>query len=254
MISQIRWKKEDEIELKKAVNAFNAKIRRLENKDIKYLPKIQSYKEEKARITSRDELERYIKSLRKFGKRGAEEEIKLKSGESITKWELRELNKNIKIAKKRLNKEYEKLKIPNEQGFTRLQMGSVEGNWIEAELKRLDKLAEKKGYQFKNLKTHIKYFGTTDWEMRKAIVYRENYLNTLESFKKLDGYNELMKKINTIKNPIAFFEFMKKSGDINVIDIHYVSNNTMTQEGFYSYIEKLGIELEHKNNEVIKNI
>lgn len=67
--SQIRWKKGDFITLGKAVSAFNKKRNLLLSEDNKlYFPDEIDYKEVKNNITTRQELNRIIKSLKRFSK------------------------------------------------------------------------------------------------------------------------------------------------------------------------------------------
>lgn len=71
--SKIRWTKDDKKELQNAIRNFNSKISRLEKLDRElYLPEKINYKEVSKDIATRRELNRYINSLRRFSKRGAE--------------------------------------------------------------------------------------------------------------------------------------------------------------------------------------
>ena len=75
-------------------------------------------------------------------------------------------------------------------------------------------------------------------------------MDTIEKqFSNLDGYKELKKAFNNHKEPVNFYKWIEQTEDINIIDIHYESNNTLTQEQFYSYLEKLGIEIEKQVTE-----
>ena len=88
----IRWKKSDYIELQKAVTNFNSKIDRLNKDSVKeYLPEKYNYKELKKNIKTRDTLNEYIKSLKKFTKYGEPELTQTESGILLTKWEYHDL-------------------------------------------------------------------------------------------------------------------------------------------------------------------
>lgn len=176
-----------------------------------------------------------------------------KLGEEITMWEKNILQKNIKIATNRLIKEKMELEKHEVGTYSKAQMGSVRYREVLAELDRLGKLESKKGYQFRNLITHINNFGTYDYEMRKAFIYRENYLNTIKKqFFNLDGYDKLKEKFERIKNPIDFFKMIKSTGNDNIIDLDYVSDNTLTQEQFYKFLEDFNIDFD-KTEEVVEN-
>ena len=90
----IRWKQKDYLSLGRAVANFNKKINELNKEEKKlYLPELKNYKEVKQNITTRNELNRVIKSLKGFTKEGAEDLYITKGGEQITKWERKELRK-----------------------------------------------------------------------------------------------------------------------------------------------------------------
>lgn len=160
--------------------------------------------------------------------------MKLKVGEQLTKWERRELGLQLGIARRRLNKELKALNTPNEEGISRVQMGSIEARTIEARLKKLNSLESKTGYQFENLKKTIKFQGSSDYTMKKAIVYRENYLNVLERYENFDNYDKLMEKLKSINNPIEFFEYVSKNELTE--DLYYQSNNFYSQQEFNRFV------------------
>lgn len=111
--SLIRWNKQDEMKLQKAVNDFNKKIRRLEKEENNLqLPDTLNYQDLRENISTRSELNRRLSSLERFQKEGAENLYTTKAGEKLTKWEYQETIKQRNIAKNRLNKELEDLGIP----------------------------------------------------------------------------------------------------------------------------------------------
>lgn len=118
-------------------------------------------------------------------------------------------------------------------------MGSVRLRTIEAQLKNLEKLESKKGFDFKTIKWRIQNLGSRDYEMRKAIVFRENYLKTIEKYSNLDNYELLINKLNSFQNPLAFYEFLKN--DELAVDLTLQSEQVMKQEAFNSLLERLGI-------------
>lgn len=118
-------------------------------------------------------------------------------------------------------------------------MGSVRLRTIEAQLKNLEKLESKKGFDFKTIKWRIQNLGSRDYEMRKAIVFRENYLKTIEKYSNLDNYELLINKLNSFQNPLVFYEFLKN--DELAVDLTLQSEQVMKQEAFNSLLERLGI-------------
>lgn len=101
--SQIKWKRGDYITLGKAVSNFNKKVRKLQTEENKLvLPEEIDYKTAKEDITTRRELNRFINSLRRFSKSGAEEIIKTSGRRKYNKMG----KTRIKYIKKSCNKAF----------------------------------------------------------------------------------------------------------------------------------------------------
>lgn len=241
--SQIKWKRGDLISLGRAVSQFNRKINQLQAEENKlYLPDTINYQEAKENITTRRELNRLINSLRRFQKEGAEDLYTTQSGETITKWERRELGIQSRIAQTRLTRELKALNEPLESGYSRAQMGSTRVKEIKAQIKNLKEIENLSGFDFNRLKERITRMGSSDYTMKKAIVFRKNYLKEMEKYSHFDNYELLMKKLNSISNPIMFFEFVSKNEITG--DLTYQSDEMYTQEAFNSFVQDFGIEIE----------
>lgn len=210
--SQIRWRQGDFIRLGQAVSRFNKKINELQAEENKlYLPETINYAEAKENITTRRELNRLINSLRRFQREGAEDLYKTQSGEEITKWERRELGIQGRIAQIRLQNELKTLNEPTESGFSRAQMGSMRVREINAQIKNLKNIENVVGYEFNRLRDRLSRMGTSDYTMKKAIVFRENYLKEMENYSHFDNYEKLMKKLRSFTNPVSFFNFVSQN-------------------------------------------
>lgn len=253
--SKIRWKRGDYIKLGRAVSDFNKKINSLQREENKlYLPESLNYKDVKQNITTRQELNRMINSLRRFQQDDASELYETDAGEQITKWERRELGIQVGIAKRRLNKELKSLNEPSFGGFSRVQMGSLRAREIEAQIKHLDKIEMTKGYEFRRLKRSINLQGSSDYEMKKAIVFRENYINEMEKYSHFTNYDKLMFRLKAISNPLNFYDFVSQneiSGDLT-----YQSDQYFSEKEFDRFLESLGIDLENEesDSQVITNL
>lgn len=241
--SRINWKRGDFVRLGRAVSDFNKKINELNKEERKlYLPEKINYKEAKENITTRRELNRLINSLRRFQKEGAEDLYITEGGETITKWERRELGIQSRIAQTRLRAELKNLEKPLESGFSRVQMGSIRAREIEAQIKNLKQIETKRGYEFNALKRRIMSQGASDYTMKKAIVFRENYLNEMKKYSHFDNYDKLMKKLNSFSNPVSFFNFVSQNELTG--DLTYQSDEVYSQEAFNSFVQDFGIEIE----------
>lgn len=244
MASKIRWKQGDFIRLGRAVADFNKKVNRLQSEENKlYLPETIDYKEAKENITTRAELNRMINSLKRFQREGAEELYTTQAGEDITKWERRELGIQSRIAQLRLTRELKALNEPTESGYSRAQMGSTRVREIEAQLRNLKQIETKSGYEFQRLRSRIARSGVSDYTMKKAIVYMENYIKQMEKYSHFDNYDKLMAKLKSFSNPISFYNFVSKTE--LTADLTYQSDEYYTQEYFNRFIEDLGIEIEN---------
>ena len=93
---------------------------------------------------------------------------------------------------------------------------------IVAQIRSLKKLEKKTGNDFVRLKARIKKIGTLDYDMVKATIYRENFLYALGFAENMDGYNLLTRRLNRIKNPVNFYNFVKKV-KLFVINMHFFS-------------------------------
>ena len=207
--SRINWRQGDFVRLGRAVSEFNKKVNALQKEENKlYLPETIAYKEAKENITTRKELNRLINSLRRFQREGAEDLYKTQAGEEITKWERRELGIQSRITQTRLRAELKNLEKPLESGFSRVQMGSIRAREIEAQIKNLKQIENKVGYEFNQLKRRIMTQGRSDYTMKKATIFRENYLREMQKYSHFDNYDKLMNKLQSIKNPVSFYNFV----------------------------------------------
>ena len=112
---------------------------------------------------------------------------------------------------------------------------------IKAQIKNLQKLETLGKGELKRLKNRIKNIGSSDYEMRKAIIFRENYLNEMKKYENFDNYDKLMEKLHSIKNPLAFFDYVSQNEITQ--DLTYQSDQYYTQREFDKFIEDFGIDL-----------
>lgn len=240
---QIKWKQTDYLTLGRAVSKFNKVKNELarQEKDA-ILPATLDYKEVKENIKTRKQLNNLLSSLRKFGKEDSLQIYETSSGDKITMWEHRELEKEKNRIVRRLNKKLEKYTTPNEQGFTRVQMGSSEARKIMEDIEKFKNYEMQKGYDFKVRRDIIHSIGDIDYEFRKATTYRENYINEMKKYSHFDNYELLKQKMEELKNPKEFFEYFSK--DEITVDLTYQSDQFYAQQDFNSFLERLGIDIE----------
>lgn len=237
----IRWKRSDYITLGKAVANFNKKIKNLESlENAEYLPDKINYNEIKGNILTRKELKRIIKSLKDFQKETATNLYRTEAGEIMTQWEHAELQGLQKKAIKRIKEELSELNEKTETGFSFTEMGSSKVRELKAQLKNLEKFESVKGREFTRLIERLQNVGRDDYTIRKAQIYMDNYLKEMEKYKNFEGYEELMKKLTSFRNPIKFYNFMKNKNEL-VTDLTYQSDQYYSQEEFNMFLLDLEI-------------
>lgn len=238
----IKWKKADLIKLGKAVSNFNKKIREVQNEENKlYLPDERNYQDLKQTIKTRQELNRIINSMKRFSKEGAEDLYTTEAGEVLTKWERRELSINLRSINRRLNKQIKELETPiTPDGYSKAQMGSLVPEALRERIEKNRKAIETStGKEFQRLKSKFIYTGRADYEYKKLITWKDNYINVFRKYSHLDNYDILEKKFNSLSNPESFYEFFSK--DELIGDLTYNSDTTYSQQEFNSYLERLGL-------------
>lgn len=242
--SGIKWKKGDYIKLGRAISEFNKKIREIETEENEvYLPAFQSYEEMKESIATRREFNRYINSLKRFQKPTEQRLYITEAGETMTVWERRNLERMSKRRIKSLEEELSLLNKPvSGSNFSRAQMGSVRVQEIKSQIESLKEVETQTGYELKRLKEKIMNQGRSDFEFRKAIVYRENYIKEMEKYQNFENYNLLVKKLNSIKDPIKFFEYVSQTEITG--DLTYNSDMYYSQADFNYFLNQLGIALD----------
>lgn len=247
--SVINFRRKDVGKLSYAIRKFNEKIRELEGLEKEFAPEEVNYRELKERITTRREFNRVVNSLKRFTRSGQEDIIKLDSGENISKWERHELGLATRRATRMLTSEYMK-EVQNPVNVFGMKGDRI--TQIEATLKSLDNIYTSKGSKFKKLKEKVFKLGASDKEIKKAKIYKENYLKGLtdKQFKTFSNYDVFMKYINTkLKNPLKFFEEIQKSEALSNFFFWYDSTEGIisfsgflsNEDAFNTGLRELGI-------------
>lgn len=228
--SVIRWNRSDYAKLSYAVRQFNKTIGKLENIDRNILPEEMNYRELRANIYSRSELNRIIKSLRRFSTQTRQQEVVIiPSGEELTRWEVSELKKAQKRA------------IANIQGKQREiieDMSNVMGDTEYKRLKRtrqsIEDLFNRSGSEFTRTAGRTLSWGRKDYDLRRAEIYRENFMESLKKMSNFDNYDLLVKKLEKIENPIKFYEYIEKSDILSDLFLYYNDQPTSQTYGGFS--------------------
>lgn len=243
--SLIRWKRGDYVKLSKAVASFNRKINELDVNEAKYLPDLKDYKELRDTIMSRKELNRIVKALRNFNVEGAETRVILPSGQAITKWEYHEL----KLARNRAIRQLETEKASITLGNKWKGMGDERIDQINATIKHLYRLEESTGGTFASGAALITKLGSFDRGLNEAEQFRVNFMNALEELSTYDNYELLREKLESIKNPEQFYDYIRNSEVLSDLFLYYKDKATAqtyggfssNQDAFNYALEELGL-------------
>lgn len=193
---------------------------------------------------TRKELNRQINSLKNFLKEDATDIIELSSGEEITKWERDELKKLERNATRRLKNELASIDKIEKPYTTQREIE------INAQLNNLKTWQNKKGFEFNKIKSRLQNIGTLDYEIKKASVYKENYMNSMrEAFSNFENFEVLENKLKTIKNPKSFFKYIQQSDYLSDLFLYYDDESgtlvygglSSNEEIFNSELVKLGL-------------
>lgn len=239
MENLIKWNKKDYSLLRKEVNKFNRRIKELESFGRKILPEEIKYKDVKENIYSRKEFNRIIKQLEKFQERKSAEIKELESGEKISKWEYDVLKQNKKIAINRLSSDL----IQKENENTNIK----ELNELKGTIKSIENLEKKSGKDFENTKQRLKKIGTSDFELKKAKTFQENFIKAMRNM----GRREIVKFAKSFKNPIDFWNTIKDSNLADLDERYDIEKGIIqlsmdSDESYYYELEKLGIEYKRR--------
>lgn len=226
--SVIRWTRSDIARLSYAIRQFNKRVSELEVMDEKILPEEYKYKELKEAIYSRRELNRVIKSLKRFGRESQQKLVTIPSGEVITQWEFSELKKAQKRANRRLVDRAREI-VESDKNV----MGDREFKNLTRTKESIEDLFNRKGSEFVRTKLRTLKWGVTDLELKEADIYRQNFMNSLQEMSNYDNYEILYNKLNSIENPIQFFKYVQQSSTLSDLFLYYRDKATaQTYGGF----------------------
>lgn len=205
----IRWKPDDNQELRRAVKNFNAKVDRLAKKNPQNknaLPQKITVKQIKELVITRQDLNRELNALRRFSKKGMEELITVPNSDynlKITKWQKEEMTRRTGIINRKRNKRLKELLGTELQsrgeklGYKQGELGM--GKASEIELKPLRAFTPKMEYHDlkKKFKTILKESQSGYWNKRDIILV-ENYIKSLEENFNPKDIKDIVEQINNM--------------------------------------------------------
>lgn len=266
--NNIRWKQKDYLTLGRAVANFNKKIRELqaeENALFSNLPPEINYSDIKKEILTRNKLNDILRSLRGFTRETAKSVYSPQAETYITQWESHENILKSKRAEKVLIKRAKEVKeklseTKPEKKISKKKQAEMQMLYYETleDLRTIRDARSKSELPYITYKEIISNLGNLDYEMLKAVIYRQNFEHALESYKNFKGYKLLKSKLKRIKNPIEFYNYVKQSEYFEGIFVHYTEGAGIEkaadfdQQRFNEALLQLGLVEEEKNKLVKK--
>lgn len=233
MANKIRWSRSDSITLGKAVSNFNKTVQKLEQEESNLLlPDVISFKDLKSDITTRKELNRIIKSLKRFQLPNQQEAVKTDGDVELTRWELTEVKRARTRATRRLVGELAGI----ESGS--IGTGNVRANEIRATLESFEKIEKVSIQDFKRISASILRQGKSDYEMKKALIFQKNFISAYEKM----GRKEIVEFAKSFRNPEDFWEAIKNS-EFTDLSLRYDVEEGMITIGEMSKDESYYYEL-----------
>lgn len=226
----IRYDKKLNQEINRTIKNFNQKIARLEKEERELLPSKITKKELKESVYTRSELQRKLKELQRFSKRGAENIITTRGGVRLTKYELNEIKRENARVKRNITREINRLKVEKPKIFGKTQastfseMGDTDYLNLVARRNALEKDINKLSREeFERFTKLIEKTGKNQQYMNT--VFKENYFEMLTDLAYYYGYdndklNMLKQKLMTLK-PNNFLKLFKEDKSIRAILDYY---------------------------------
>lgn len=224
----IRWTRSDYAKLSYAVRQFNKRVSELESLEENFAPPEFDYKELRDSIYSRKELNRVIKSLKRINRESQQRIVTTSQGEKLTQWEFSELKKAQKRAIARIN-----YKTMNFREIEIDVMGDREFKSLTRTKESIEDLFNRTGYDFSLTKQRTLSWGKNDYDLWRADIFRNNFMNALEEMSTYKNYNLLVDKLKSIKNPIQFYNYVRQSNILSDLFLFYKDKATsQTYGGF----------------------
>ena len=226
----IRYDKKLNQEINRTIKNFNQKIARLEKQEKELLPSKITKKDLKTSVYTRSELQRKLKELQRFSKRGAEDIITTSGGIRLTKYELNEIKRENARVKRNITREINRLKFNKPKIFGKTQtstfseMGDTDYLNLVARRKALEKDINKLSRdEFERFTKLIEKTGKSQQYMNN--IFKEKYFEMLTDLAYYFDYdkdklNKLRDKLMKLK-PNDFLKLFKEDKSIRAILDYY---------------------------------
>lgn len=228
-MANIRWRTKDVEELRKEIERYNRKLKRLEKKGVEsdiFQPSLP-FKDVKTQITTRAQYKDYLSHLRNLTERGSEKRYApaAEKGISISKGEVKELDRLVKIvnsdrrkrAKEYENRTGEKVRTLPKQDVQRMTLKPKKN--ATQQIASIDYGGSMNRMNFKKFVESVKTQSDVKTITERYSRYKANYIEHIPRHIPPDEAAEIIERINQIPDK----------------DFYYLSleNETFTVEYLY---------------------
>lgn len=227
----IRWTKSDAIKLGKAIADFNRAIKDLETELNKlYLPESKEYQDIRKSILTRSDFRKVVNSMKRFSKYTTSGDlVTLPNGEIMTKWEKKELDYARAGLLRKVNAEMKKIETAEKP------YRSDKQKELEITKQDIRDIYTLTGEAFERKKNQILKKSSSSYDLRKNIIYKENYIETIRrKYSNFDNYDKLINYMQKL-SPKQFYD--KSQSVPQLEDLTLISDQTMAQNEFNKFVE-----------------
>ena len=206
----IKWSKRDYQRLQKATRNYNRLISLERNKryfTTGQLPMTKKYQDLKKNILTREQYNQTIESLTSIINKNSLEEIKLRSGEIITRWQQNEIESRLPKALATQEERLEQAKLIK----NKIERDDEIKN-IQATIKTLKDYDKKTNTDLSYAISRIETLGNIDYNLKRAFTFQDNWMRTFKAnFSGFDNYNILKNKLDQFKDPKEFYSYIRQN-------------------------------------------
>lgn len=229
---QYNWNARDDSRLAKAVNDFNAKLERIRKAETD--PKIKAALPDRASVTqykkwisTAEDLNRELRALRGFMKKGAEEITEIPENKynlKATKWQIEQMESRAAVINERRaqrREEYGKMEATQGGkglGYSVSAGGAGFGSEAERNLDPIEPFTPSQGRKDLQAKYRTIMQGSMDtyWQKRDAIM-KKNYIKALENNFNPKDIQDIKEKINDMAPDEFYKKFLQEQSKFELL-------------------------------------
>ena len=260
----IRYDKKLNQEIRKVINNYNAKIRRIEKYDDSFnyqLPEKITKKDLQQNVYTRNELRRKLNELKRYSQRDIEKSMQLAGGYVLSRYEYENLKREKARVKRNISRELTRLETEKPRVFGKLQsmtfaqMGDSYYLNLKAKREQLEKQIESlNSEEFKRYEKLVYKTGRS--QEYQTSLFRDNYEKMLTDLGYYTGYDKdklqlLKEKLRKLNNR-QFYKLFQNERAIKSITEYYPLVTNKTIKGFNP--DDIKEDVANLYNNLIENI